>query len=206
MTVDRRGRAHEPQGAPGHKGGQYVSTARTANNDLPSLNTGADARRARLLESAKRQEIDLLWRSANIEVAVTFPETEEIFNGIAPDKSQQEKTRVVNNLKHAWEFLFDNTSWPVSWSYASEYDRLIGDGLNPAPGAMRTSSVRISGTEYIPALPSHDAIRMDIGQCLVRDDPIDNGYRVVLPCLPRAMVRQRQQAHRHNDGESSAHP
>ena len=34
------------------------------------------------------------------------------------------------------------------------------------------SSVRISGTEYIPALPSHDAIRMDIDQCLVRVIPL----------------------------------
>lgn len=57
---------------------------------------------------AKRNIVDYIWKSANLEgIAVTFPETNAIYNGVAVEGCSVENIVKINNLKHAWQFLFD---------------------------------------------------------------------------------------------------
>lgn len=61
------------------------------------------------MELAKRQLIDVMWKTANIEVdGITFPDTQEIFDGRAPADMTVNDIIVVNNIKRAWMFLFEN--------------------------------------------------------------------------------------------------
>ena len=112
---------------------------------------------------AKRQLVDAIWKTAGIEVdGITFPDTQEIFDGRAPAGMPVDDVIVVNNIKHAWMFLFDNVDHPLDWQYVSAYNRILGQGLIRDAGKLRTSHVRIGGTDWIPDLPttasSHDAI------------------------------------------------
>ena len=60
------------------------------------------------MELAKRQLIDVMWKTANIEVdGITFPDTQEIFDGRAPADMTVNDIIVVNNIKRAWMFLFE---------------------------------------------------------------------------------------------------
>lgn len=89
--------------------------------------TTTDRRTA--VELAKRLLVDLIWRTAKIEVdGVTFPDTQEIFDGRAPEGMSVDDIVTVNNIKRAWRFLLGNIDYPVDWQYIREYNRIIGEG------------------------------------------------------------------------------
>lgn len=62
--------------------------------------TTTDRRTA--VELAKRLLVDSIWRTAKIEVdGVTFPDTQEIFDGRAPEGMSVDDIVTVNNIKRA---------------------------------------------------------------------------------------------------------
>lgn len=88
MSKDNNGNNHDPLT------GRFVSKPFSdddLNTDFFSLE------REQCLKLAKRREIDLLWRASNIEVAVTFPETEQIFEGTAPYEVERRKVQVLTS-------------------------------------------------------------------------------------------------------------
>ena len=115
--------------------------------------TTADRRTA--VELAKRLLVDSIWRTAKIEVdGVTFPDTQEIFDGRAPEGMSVDDIVTVNNIKRAWRFLLDNIDYPVDWQYIREYNRIIGEGLVRDAGRLREYGVRIGGTGWVPEIPT----------------------------------------------------
>lgn len=92
--------------------------------------TTTDRRTA--VELAKRLLVDSIWRTAKIEVdGVTFPDTQEIFDGRAPEGMSVDDIVTVNNIKRAWRFL------------------LVRDA-----GRLREYGVRIGGTGWVPEIPA----------------------------------------------------
>lgn len=86
--------------------------------------TTTDRRTA--VELAKRLLVDSIWRTAKIEVdGVTFPDTQEIFDGRAPEGMSVDDIVTVNNIKRAWRFLLENIDYPADWQYIREYNRII---------------------------------------------------------------------------------
>lgn len=129
--------------------------------------------RDRSVELAKRLLVDSIWKTANIEVdGITFPDTQEIFDGRAPADMTVDEIVTVNNIKHAWQFLLENVDYPIDWQYVSEYNRIIGEGLVRDAGMLRAFGVRIGGTEWTPELPSVDSSRDMVGSIMLQDDPL----------------------------------
>jgi hypothetical protein len=61
--------------------------------------TAVDSQRTEAVTLAKRLLIDVLWKTANIEVdGITFPDTEEIFDGCAPQGMRVDEIEVVIGL------------------------------------------------------------------------------------------------------------
>lgn len=115
--------------------------------------TTTDRRTA--VELAKRLLVDSIWRTAKIEVdGVTFPDTQEIFDGRAPEGMSVDDIVTVNNIKRAWRFLLGNIDYPVDWQYIREYNRIIGEGLVRDAGRLREYGVRIGGTGWVPEIPT----------------------------------------------------
>lgn len=115
--------------------------------------TTTDRRTA--VELAKRLLVDSIWRTAKIEVdGVTFPDTQEIFDGRAPEGMSVDDIVTVNNIKRAWGFLLGNIDYPVDWQYIREYNRIIGEGLVRDAGRLREYGVRIGGTGWVPEIPT----------------------------------------------------
>ena len=107
------------------------------------------------MELAKRLLVDSIWRTAKIEVdGVTFPDTQEIFDGRAPEGMSVDDIVTVNNIKRAWRFLLENIDYPVDWQYIREYNRIIGEGLVRDAGRLREYGVRIGGTGWVPEIPT----------------------------------------------------
>lgn len=144
--IDDKGNIHDTKGRFSSKGDNHPAM-------LPSVTDEISANRAACIEYAKRRNIDLIWKAANIEVpGLTFPETKDIFEGIIPEQDPvgARKAIVVNNIKHAWQYLLDHADDPVDWQYISDYNRICGQYIETSPGEMRRSSVKISHSTYRP--------------------------------------------------------
>ena len=125
---------------------------------------------------AKRLIIDVLWKTANIEVdGITFPDTQEIFEGRSPSGMSVDQIVVVNNLKHAWQFLFDHVDEPLDLSLVSSYNSIIGAGLHENPGTLRTQGVRIGGTDWTPSIPTMQDSDAQLYQASLIKDPEERG-------------------------------
>lgn len=67
---------------------------------------------------AKRNIVDSIYSQSKLEgIAVTFPDTQEIYEGRSVAGLSVEDIVKVNNLKHGWEFLFDTVDYPLDLRY-----------------------------------------------------------------------------------------
>lgn len=109
---------------------------------------------------AKRNIIDSIWKEANIEgIAVTFPDTREIFEGRTVPGVSVNDTVAINNLKHGWQFILDTLDVPVDIAYVRQVNGIVGAGIIKDPGQLRQSDVSIGGTSWKPDLPDYDTAK-----------------------------------------------
>jgi len=115
---------------------------------------------------AKRNIIDYIWKSARLEgLAVTYPDTEAIYNGMAVPGVKVSEIIAVNNLKHAWQFLLDTLGVPFDYAYLCRLNQLVGgDNLIIEAGQLRKWPVLIGGTSWRPDMPDDTAIRQRLNE------------------------------------------
>ena len=76
----------------------------------------------------KRNLVDYIWKSANLEgIAVTFPQTQTIVDGIAVQGMRIDDINTVVNLKNAWEFTIENIEYPLDFRFVSQVNKIIGN-------------------------------------------------------------------------------
>lgn len=113
---------------------------------------------------AKRNLVDSMWKAANLEgIAVTYPQTEMIFDELAVQNMYIKDINAIINLKHAWYFILENTSYPVDIPFISKVHQLVGEAnVIPYPGIIRTTEVDMGGTEWKPSIPDKEKIKEDL--------------------------------------------
>lgn len=83
---------------------------------------------------AKRNVVDTIWKSANLEgIAVTFPETQVIYDGGNVASLRVDEIVTINNLKHAWQFILSTINAEIDFNYISSIHSLVGSNLVEAP-------------------------------------------------------------------------
>lgn len=116
---------------------------------------------------AKRNIIDSIWKSAQLEgIAVTFPDTEAIYNGINVPTVKVDDIIAINNLKHAWQFTLDTLDYPFDYAYLCKLHQYIGSNLIYGAGKIRTIPVTIGGTSWKPDFPIESVIKDEIQKVL----------------------------------------
>ena len=96
-------------------------------------------------------------------LAVTYPDTEAIFNGLSVAGVSVKDIIAVNNLKHAWQFVLDSLDCPVDYSFVCQINRLVGgDNLVYNAGFIRNVPVTIGGTTWRPEMPIESQIKADL--------------------------------------------
>ena len=104
---------------------------------------------------AKRNIVDSIWKSANLEgISITFPETQQIYDGGNVNHLRVDEIVTINNLKHAWQFILNSINTNVNFNYISSIHSLVGSTIVESPGKIRTYNVNMSGTKWRPDLPS----------------------------------------------------
>lgn len=112
---------------------------------------------------AKRNIVDYIWKSANLEgIAITYPQTQTLYDGGIINGLNVDQVIAINNLKRAWNFILENDD--ISYNYVSlfEIHRLVTSGLVYNPGIIRTTPVSIGGTKWKPNLPIESKIKEEI--------------------------------------------
>lgn len=88
--------------------------------------------------------------------AVTFPQTKTILCGVNVPGVQLDDIQAILNMRDAWRYLLSTVDEPVTLSYMCRLNEFIARNEALEWGKLRTGTVSISGTDYMPPVPSPD--------------------------------------------------
>lgn len=114
---------------------------------------------------AKRNIIDYIWKSANLEgIAVTYPDTQVIYDGGIVNGLKVDEIVAINNLKYAWEYILENEDVKPNYTLLCALHKLALDKLvlNENLGSLRSTPVNIGGTSWTPLFPIETKIKEEL--------------------------------------------
>lgn len=138
---------------------------------------------------AKRNIVDYIWKSARLEgLSVTYPDTDAIFNGMSVSNVKVTEIVAVNNLKHSWQFLFDNLDCDIDYLYICKINQIVGgDSLIINAGYIRNMPVRIGGTTWQPDMPIEIQIKEQLADVLSTDNSTERAILLMLYIMRKQM-------------------
>lgn len=121
--------------------------------------------------------VDIIYRTTCIELPGTkLSDVEDILNGKTAGKLY---TKVLTGMgiQRAWNYLPENLDRALSIELAQTYNFLLTDDLLLGAGKIRTTGVRITGTNYKPPLPSQESIKTAMATIEKEPDPQRRGMK-----------------------------
>ena len=94
--------------------------------------------------------------------AVTFPQTKTILEGINVPGVQLDDIQAILDMRDAWRFLMGSIDEPITLEYLCKLNEFIARNEALEWGKLRTGSVAISGTDYMPPVPQETAVRAEL--------------------------------------------
>lgn len=85
--------------------------------------------------------------------AVTFPQTKTILDGVNVPGVQLDDIQAILNMRDAWRYLIETINEPLTLDYICKLNECIARNEALMWGVLRTGSVGISGTDYVPPIP-----------------------------------------------------
>ncbi len=101
--------------------------------------------------------------------AVTFPQTKTILNGVNVPNVHLDDIQAILNMRDAWRFLLQTIDEPLTLAYVCKLNGFIARNEALEWGKLRTGTVGISGTEYMPPVPSENGAESDLAAILSRN-------------------------------------
>lgn len=140
-----------------------------------------DMTREEAVELAKRNIVDCIYSSAKIEgIGVTFPDTQQIYEGRSVSGLSIDEINKVNNLKCAWQFLFDSLDYPMDILYLRQLNQIVNQGLMSDAGNLRNYDVNLGGTSWKPELPEREKIIQDLTAIMSLDCCTEKAIKMML--------------------------
>ncbi|MCM1282299.1 MAG: Fic family protein [Muribaculaceae bacterium] len=128
---------------------------------------------------AKKLLVENIYHSINIEgIAMTFPETQTIVDGMSVKGHRIEDINAVNDLKNAWYYILDTIqkdyAEPVTLKHIQKINHVLGRFTVLNAGHIRNmfdEPVGIGGTSWQPSLPPKEAeIEQELARILSNSD------------------------------------
>lgn len=101
--------------------------------------------------------------------AVTFPQTQTILNGVNVPSVQLDDIQAILNMRDAWKYLMGSIDAPLTLEYICKLNEFIARNEALEWGTLRTGSVGISGTDYLPPIPVKNAVEADLAAIMGKD-------------------------------------
>ncbi len=110
---------------------------------------------------AKKLLSELVYDSAYVEGCnVTFTQTETILNGMKVSGVSVSDIQTVINLRDAWRYVLNHLDDNIfTVSYLCAINNEISRNESLSWGELRTGNVGISGTDFVPPLPSEEEMQ-----------------------------------------------
>ena len=104
---------------------------------------------------AKRNIVDLIYKSARLEgLAVTFPDTYAVVSGGVISGMSLEDALIINNLKHAWQFVLSTIDCPMNLAYVCQIHKTVGESLaGYNAGFLRNQVIHVTMGDEEPFTP-----------------------------------------------------
>lgn len=102
--------------------------------------------------------------------AVTFPQTQTILNGINVPNVQLDDIQAILNMRDAWKYLLHTVEDTITFSYWCKLNEYIARNEALEWGKLRTGTVGISGTDYIPPIPEKETVIKELEYILSNRD------------------------------------
>lgn len=132
---------------------------------------------------AKRNIVDMIWKSSHIEgIDVTFPETQQIYDGGNVSKLRIDEIQTINNLKHAWIYVLNSLESDSDLNLLKSINSLVGSNLIDNAGKMRIYKVKVGGTNWIPDIPDEKKTQENIENILNLKDKTITEKAIELMC------------------------
>lgn len=100
---------------------------------------------------------------------ITFPQTKTILQGVNVPSVQLDDIQAVLNMRDVWRFLLGSMGEPITFEYWCKLNDFIARNEALEWGKLRTGSVGISGTDYMPPVPSEPQARAELDAILTAD-------------------------------------
>ena len=100
---------------------------------------------------------------------ITFPQTKTILQGVNVPNVQLDDIQAVLNMRDAWRFMLSSMAEPLTFEYWCKLNEYIARNEALEWGKLRTVSVGISGTEYVPPAPTEEQTRAELDTILSAD-------------------------------------
>lgn len=130
---------------------------------------------------AKRNLVENIYHSAQLEgLNVTFSETYAIIEKAVLEKIDISVVSTILNLKHAWQYLLNNISAPITLDFIKRihYDVAKDEALSW--GELRTGKVGIGGTDYVPPVPDEESTLSRLSEFEKIEDVTDRAIERML--------------------------
>lgn len=101
--------------------------------------------------------------------AVTFPQTKTILNGVNVPNVLLDDIQAILNMRDAWKYLLSTVYEPVTLEYMCRLNEYIARNEALEWGKLRTGTVAISGSEYIPPIPKSEQVEQELKEILNAD-------------------------------------
>ncbi|MGM9640777.1 MAG: Fic family protein [Faecousia sp.] len=101
--------------------------------------------------------------------AVTFPQTRTILNGVNVPNVQLDDIQAILNMRDVWKYLLVTIREPVDIGNFCKLNELIARNEALEWGKLRTGSVGLSGTDYVPPVPQYEEVKCELEQIIDAD-------------------------------------
>lgn len=130
---------------------------------------------------AKRNIVDYIWKSARLEgINVTFPQTYAICEKASVNGVSVEDILKITNLKRAWQTVLNDIHCPINLEYICKIHSEIARDEALEWGKLRTGTVYISGTDYVPPIPNETSVKNELEELLKITKPTERAIKVML--------------------------
>jgi Fic family protein len=116
---------------------------------------------------AKKVIIENIYNSAKLEGCnVTFPDTKTILEGISVANLKMSDVEIILNLRDAWKYLINNIDETFNLDFICKINSYVSRNESLEWGVLRNGKVGISGTDYIPEVPSKANVIEEINKIM----------------------------------------
>ena len=98
--------------------------------------------------------------------AVTFPQTKTILNGVNVADVQLDDIQAILNMRDVWKYLLNTIDEPITLKYLCKLNEYIARNEALEWGKLRTGTVGISGTDYMPSIPDSEQVTNELKSLL----------------------------------------